>query len=125
MASINVDLDFIENPKIRRFSIALGPNSPIHLIRLWIHVGKYHYDDGMFKGYSIEEIEKVADWRGKKGVLIEVMEKYKLLDNTPDGFAIHDWKEHGAHIARYKHRRKKDKEKNLAKYDLPSPDNLI
>lgn len=52
---------------------------------------------------AAEDVEDVADWRGKPGVLAAALVTCGFLDQTPDGLVVHD---HAHHCPSYVRRRR-------------------
>jgi len=102
MPELNLDLNYFTHPKTKRLVSMLGRGSELLPIRLWCHCGAHHSETGTMTGYSPTEIESLADWRGKPGVMLAAMLKVGFLHETQEGFQIHDWLEHQGHIARFK-----------------------
>src|SRR3990167_113275 len=104
MPSLNLDLDYFSNPKIRRLIGLLGKTADIYPIRLWTHCGKHHPADGYMKDYSAQEVESVAGWEGEAGKLIEALERVRLLKKNGQGYICHDWEDHEGHLIAFKKR---------------------
>lgn len=102
MPSLNLDLSFFEHRKVRRLILLAGRGAEANLIRLWCYCGTHHPENGSLAGYSHEEIESIADWRGKPGQLVEAMVLAGWLDTTEAGYKVHDWEEHQGHLHTYK-----------------------
>ena len=124
MPYLNVELDYLTHRKTVRLIGLLGPHAPLYPIRLWAYVGKHHCEDGSFKGYSIQEIESILAWKGKKGGLLDALTTVGYLDKVVEGeamyYQVHDWLDHAGHLAALKKRGKANAEKrwsNLAKVD--------
>jgi len=102
MPSLNLELSFFEHRKVRRLVSLAGRGSEAQLIRLWCYCGTHHPEDGSLAGYSPEEIELIADWRGKPGLFVEALAAAGWLDSTEAGYVVHDWTEHQGHLYAYK-----------------------
>ncbi len=111
MSNLNLDLNYFEHPKIRRLVGLLGHDAEIFPIRLWCYCGLYHTDDGVFSGYSVQEIEGVAKWNGEPGTMVKAMVQVGLLDKTGKNYGIHDWQETNGHLIAFKIRAKTAAEK--------------
>lgn len=98
MAFLNLDMDFLTHPKTMRLVGLLGKGSEILLIRLWIYCGKFHCENGRLDGYTAQEIESHVGWWGRQGMAVEALIKLNFIEQTEEGFAVHDWKEHQGHI---------------------------
>lgn len=106
MPQLNLELDFLEHPKVMLLSEALGDWAEILPIRLWIFAAKFHSETGVIKGTAVNLIERHLKWRGKKGEGIETLVRYGFLDPVEDGYEVHDFLDHQGHIAAYKVRAK-------------------
>lgn len=104
MPNLNLDLDYFTHPKIRRLVGLLGPGSDVLPIRLWCYAGKYHTDDGAFRGYTVAEIESVAGWNGASGAMINAFLQVRLMDKKKGVYSIHDWAATNGHLINFKQR---------------------
>lgn len=92
MDKINLSVDYFEHPKTRRLVSVLGKFSEIYPIKLWIYCGKYFPDDGIFKGHSSEEIERIVGWSGDPGLAVMAMVNFGFLEKSESGYyLVHDW----------------------------------
>jgi hypothetical protein len=108
MPSLNLDLDILQNPKVKKLRrTKLGPLAEVYVIRLWIHAAKFYVADGVFTNQSAEDLESEADWRGKTGAMVDAMVSTGWLERVGSDFAIHDWSEHQGHLSAYKVRSQK------------------
>lgn len=101
MLSINIDIDYSTNPKIERLTEILGDGSEIYLIRLWAYVAKHGRKNGGREDWTEEALEATVRWYGEKGLLIATLLKLNLLHRWKNGFKVHDWKQHAAHLIAY------------------------
>ena len=112
MSSLNLDLDYFQNPKVRRLVGMLGEFADIYPLRLWVYVGKYHSTDGILSNYTYDAVEEICGWRGEKGKLINALLQsefliwLKNLDNNTQGFIVPNWLEYQSHLKTYKERGK-------------------
>ena len=104
MPSLNLDLDYFDHIKARRLVGLLGRGSEVLPIRLWCFCGKHRAETGSLAGISAQEIESICAWWGKSGEMIKALVSVGFLDETPDGYQIHDWLKHAGHIVRFKRR---------------------
>lgn len=104
MPTLNLELGYPHHIKVTRLKAALGPQADCYPIRLWCLAGAQCSVTGVFKGYGVAELERVLEWTGKEGHLVEVLVAYKFLDKTKEGYAVHDWKEHASHFKVFKNR---------------------
>lgn len=107
MPYLNLDLDYATNVKTIRLVGICGVVAEFCPVRLWMHAGKHHATDGLLRGYSDEEAEAFAGWRGEKGVLISAMIKVGLIHRTDEGLQLHDWADHEGHLGMFKERARK------------------
>lgn len=118
MPYLNVDLEYFSHRKVVRLVGLLGSLHVAVPIRLWCYVGKHHCEDGSLKGYSVQEIESIIGWKGKRGVLIDALTTVGFLDKveTADGvhYQVHGWLEHAGHLAALKKRARANAEKRWA-----------
>lgn len=125
MPYLNVDLDYFTHPKVVRLIGLLGPQHLSVPIRLWCYVGKHHCEDGSLKGYSVQEIESILGWKGKKGVLIDALIKVGFLDllhtDEDEIYHVHDWLEHAGHLAAFKKRSKQSNQKRWKNLEGADP----
>jgi len=102
MPSLNLDLRYFENPKVKRLTAGLGKGAPLLPLRLWCHAAAFHPEDGIFIGYSDKEMEAIMGWDGQQGLALGHLCRLGFLDVLENGFQVHDWKEHAGHISLYK-----------------------
>lgn len=88
MPSLNLDPDFPTNPKILRLCsrLGLGDAGYIIPIRLWSYAAKHHPETGTFVGYSVDEMERIVGWHGKRGQCLEALLAVKLLEIRRGGY---------------------------------------
>lgn len=98
MPNLNLDVNFFDHPKTQRLVANLGPNTESCILRLWCHAGKFHSDDGIFRGYNEAELEAIAKWTGARGEFVNTAIRVGFLIRLEDGFAIHDWHESEGHL---------------------------
>lgn len=118
MPSLNLDLDYFTNPKVRRLVglLGVGEKGFVIPIRLWCYVAKHHAATGQLAGYSKAEIEHIVAWRGKVGRCVDALLAAQLLDKLPPStYVVHDWEEHAGHIVAYRERAKGAAKKKWAK----------
>lgn len=106
MPSLNLDLGYFDHPKTRRLIGLLGRGAEVLPIRLWCYCGRYHSRDGSLAGYSAQEIESIVGWWGKPGEMLQAFLALVLLEESPDGYVVHDWVEHAGHFEVYRARAK-------------------
>lgn len=129
MPDLNLDLNFRDHPKTRRFIAILGKDSEWLVVKLWLYVGRLH-PEGRLKDYSGEEIERLVEWSGTPGAFIEAMERVGWIEkdekDTKNTFKLLGWKDHQGHLVSFKRRGKIaaksrwDKYKQTKKLDASS-----
>lgn len=107
MPTLNLDLDFVDHPKVKRLIARTGHEGVTCLLRLWSYAGKFHKRDGSLASYSDDEIEQFAGWQGVRGGFLQAILDVSLMDSNK---SIHDWQDHAGHLALY-HERAKDMNK--------------
>lgn len=98
---VNLDPDYFTHPKTVRLVGLLGPHAELLPIRLWVYCAKHHPVSGALSGYSAQELEAVIGWQGPPGKAADGLIKVGFLKTQPDGYLIHDWKDHEGHIAAF------------------------
>lgn len=88
-----LDAGLPSHPKTKKLIRRLGPQGGWYLVCLilWTRV---HRPDGNLAGMSVEDIELAIDWTGEHGSLVRELVSVGFLDETDDGFALHDWETH-------------------------------
>jgi hypothetical protein len=111
MPYLNLDLDFLEHPKVVRLSARIGTVAPILLLRLWLWTAKYHPEDGDLSPYTPEEIESFAGYNATsmpeayaKQCFFDACVDIGLIDVKNQKIRLHDWKKHQGHLLAYKTR---------------------
>lgn len=66
-------------------ALALG-----HLHLLWSHAATCA-EDGIFQGYTVEDLEAAARWTGAPGALAAALEAADFIVSIDGGFALLDW----------------------------------
>src|SRR4051812_43291160 len=102
MPYLNVDLDYLEHRKTKRLIGLLGRGAEVLPIRLWSYCGKFHCENGRLTGYSEQEIESLATWWGKSGVMLPAMKTCEYMDHDEIGWFMHEWLEHQGHLVAFK-----------------------
>lgn len=115
MAYLNLDLDYFTHPKTLRLMSVLGGAASIYPVKLWCYVGRYHVD-GKLPQYTEHELENIVGWDGEQGKLISELLRLKFLDQTSDGYKIHDWCDHSRHLEVFKKRAKSAAKKRWDNY---------
>ena len=90
---IRIQLSFRNHPKIEKLRRRLGEAGPLAFIYLLMHAGQ-NETEGRLHGMDAEDISIAADWRGEPEVLLTAMIDLRLIDQTPEGYEIHDFADH-------------------------------
>lgn len=96
-----------------RLRSLLGTAEPI--ISLWCWAAE-NATNGDLSGFSIEEIEHAADWRGEQGKAFKALCDAGFIDNLSDGVSankvlLHEWGDTaGARISSYLQRNQKQRD---------------
>jgi hypothetical protein len=106
MPNINLDVDYFDHVKTVRLIGLLGKGSAELPIRLWCYCGKHRAKDGDLTGLSAQEIEAFVGWWGKPGAMVRAMLQVGFLDETSDGYQLHDWNEREGHLRVFHERAK-------------------
>lgn len=114
MASLNLDLNYLDNVKTLRLVARLGPGSAILPIALWLYAGKHHPEDGRLALLEAE-LEHVCGWWGEKGSLVPALVEIGFLKKSDDFYQINDWLDHSGHLAVFKKRAKNAAKKRWSK----------
>lgn len=113
MASLNLDLNYLDNVKTLRLVSRLGPGSAILPIALWIYAGKHHPEDGKLALLEAE-LEHICGWWGEKGALVLALVEIGFLKKFEGFFQVNDWLEHSGHLAVFRKRAKTAAKKRWA-----------
>ena len=104
MPSLNVNLDFPDHPKTIRLVALIGEQAGMVLIRLWSYAGKFAAENGILNNCSVEEVERICGWRGRKGEAAKALISTGYLEHRENSYVVHNWLKHQGHIARYQQR---------------------
>jgi len=92
---IEVDENFLDHPKTRRFCLAMGTElAATYILRLWSWATKYA-KDGDLTSFSEAEIEDVVRYRNMDGKCFAALVACRFIDVDANGRAvIHGWMDH-------------------------------
>ena len=93
---IRVSCTFFRNLKTLKLQRRLGSDGVVALEKIWIYAGTER-PNGILEPLESVELEMIAEWSGKAGMLTEVLVETGFLEKTNRGFAVHDWKDHNAY----------------------------
>lgn len=108
-SDIRLSVGFWQHPKTFRLERQLGLKAIRSLQILWCWCAQ-NRPDGNLAGLDPSEIEFVADWRGKKGAFIQACIG-NWLDETKEGFRLHEWADYNPYQAHAASREEARKEK--------------
>ena len=94
MESFTIRGDFFDHPKTKMLKAAYGKRGVHALMTLWASTAEKHPDDGVWRNATAEDITRAASWRRDPQEFVDALCRIGFLDRLPDGYAIHDWKEH-------------------------------
>lgn len=123
--TINVNKGFFTHPKTVRLVTLAGLGADARLIQLWTYIAEYRPETGGFEEWTPDEVETAANWKGERGIFVNVLIGCKFMHQVGNGFFMHDWAEHQPHLVKYakvSSERKRaanerwDKEKRRGKY---------
>jgi hypothetical protein len=79
-----------------------------YVVSLWMWTAQ-HQGDGKIEGAgAVEVIADAAGWKGDSKHFVDCLVRAELIDETSDGFYVHDWHDYaGAHIAKRKKEQKR------------------
>lgn len=72
--NIEIATGFYEHPKVITLCAMLGKNAFIHIIFIWLWLGRHGIKNGVFPEFITDaDIELIAKWNGLPGVLADVL----------------------------------------------------
>lgn len=115
---VSVDANLRNHPKAIHLTKLLGvPRAHGYLVDLWCWATQ-NAPSGLISGAAARLVlEVAAGWDGTPEALTNALIQSGWVDETEDGLALHDWKDHaGAHIAKAEKDRKRmrDQRKKIA-----------
>lgn len=91
---IQVNSNFLQNPKIVKLRRRLGAEAVVSLLQLWCHA-RLDRPDGDLGVISNEDLEIAAGWNGDHDIFADTIADLGLTDRHGDASTtIHDWHEH-------------------------------
>lgn len=92
---MRLDIDFVDHPKTKRLIRTAGFEGFYCLLKLFSSVAKA-YPKGELTGCDQYDIENLADWRGKSGLLFEALTDpdFYFLEKIGDHWRVHEWDVH-------------------------------
>lgn len=91
-SDIRLSVGFWQHPKTKKTARRLGLEGVRSLQILWLWSAQYR-PDGNLSGMDWEDIELAADWQGEERKFFDTC-LGMWIDETSDGYVLHDWQEH-------------------------------
>ena len=92
MRDIRIDCGLQQHPKIVKLRSRHGADGVLALQQLWSYTAKYCCK-GLLTGMDVDSILIAAQWPRNRTWFDDLID-LRLIDETPDGYQIHDWKDH-------------------------------
>lgn len=112
---IRLKVGFLDNPKVVKLQRRLGAEAVLSLIRLWIYTAE-NKPDGILDGLDSEDIEIACCWTHADSILTALLD-VKLLEQTNNGYIIHDWDDHNPWAAKANSRSEQAREAARKRWD--------
>jgi hypothetical protein len=81
------------HPKTKKIIRRLGHEGSWSLVCLFLWSAQ-NRPDGEFDGMTAEDIEIAAGWEGEPNAFVEALIEVRFLEQTDDGYKIHNWEKH-------------------------------
>lgn len=98
MDDYRVKVGFFDHPKTRKLERALGLQAVVSLLRVWDFAAQYR-PDGHLDSLDNEDVAAAGRWPGDADEFVAALVRCRLLDQTDNGLAIHDWAEANPYVA--------------------------
>lgn len=131
MKWIKVQNDLSQHPKAIKLARALDIEVTQAVgitVVLWGWVQR-NREDGELIGLDADDIAIASGWSGDPAILISAFLSVRLIDETPEGFCIHDWEDHAGEKsvdaqrkAAYRRRKHEQPQENPAQDKEKDPD---
>ncbi len=95
---IRLKASFKDHRKRKKLAARVGRDGVLALVDLWLTAAETH-PDGWLDGCTVEDIEIDAGWTGEAGKLAAALLDCGFLDQTKNGYTLHDWPEHQPFLA--------------------------
>lgn len=92
-----LSVGFWQHPKTKKTARRLGLEGIRSLQVLWAWAA-VNRPDGNLSGMDWEDVELAADWQGEERKFFDTS-LGMWIDESPDGYALHDWQEHNPWVA--------------------------
>ena len=90
---IRIKVRLFRSPKFKKLGRAMGVEAQLALIHLWTEVAE-HRPNGVMTGWDATDVASMVAWTGNADEFVGGLLALRWLDETPDGLAIHDWRDH-------------------------------
>lgn len=94
---IRLSIGFWQHPKTKKTARRIGLEGIRSLQVLWMWAAQ-NRPNGSLSGMDWEDIELAADWQGEERQFFDTC-LGMWIDETPEGYALHDWTEHNSWAA--------------------------
>lgn len=91
---IRLSVGFWQHPKTRKTAKRLGLEGVRSLQILWLWAA-LNRPDGNLSGMDWEDIELASDWQGEERAFFDFCLGV-WIDESPQGYVLHDWKDHNS-----------------------------
>jgi hypothetical protein len=115
MATINVDLDYLDHWKTELVQEMLGPGADALPVRLWLYTARFHAEKGEITGTAAKILERRLRWWGEQGKAVQALTECGFLEQIDGGYRVHDWLDHNRHVHTFRARGKKARASQLEK----------
>ena len=94
---IRLSVGFWQHPKTKKTVRRLGLEGirSLQILWAWAAVSR---PDGNLSGMDWEDVELAADWQGEERKFFDTC-LGMWVDESPDGYVLHDWQEHNPWVA--------------------------
>lgn len=93
-----ISVDFWQHPKTKKLIRRTGLEGVRSLQILWAWTA-CNRSSGVLSDMDEEDIELAADWQGDIGTFIAALKEMHWIDETPEGYVLHEWLEHNPWVA--------------------------
>ncbi len=93
MTDIRLNVAFPRHVKTRRLRSKCKADGVLALLALWCYAAE-NDPSGLLDGLTEDEVESVAEWRGKRGRFVAALLDLGWLERENGGFRLHGWEEH-------------------------------
>lgn len=90
---IRLAVSFKGHRKRKKLRKLVGDKADSYLLDLWLTVAT-DCPEGDLSDWDEEDIALSCGWEGDPKEIVESLVKTRWIDETKDGYKIHDWEEH-------------------------------